>query len=231
MKKIPSLSEPGVFAELNIRNSKFIEIKTNSLFEVRMQYPLLKMQNAEERCFVRNEVYEKLIYAHGLLPRGYRFLILDAWRPFKLQKELYSKYSKDIITRYGLEKYDKTDKEQIVKKYVSVPVDNRRIPPVHTTGGAVDLTIIDSNDVELNMGCGFDEFEDVAHTAYFEESNSLIVKDNRRLLYWTMIKAGFTNLPSEWWHYDYGDSFWGFYNRCPAIYAGCFSAEELIYEK
>ncbi len=34
------------------------------------------------------------------------------------------------------------------------------------------------------------------------------VRENRRLLYYAMIDAGFTNLPSEWWHYDYGDRFW-----------------------
>jgi D-alanyl-D-alanine dipeptidase len=28
---------------------------------------------------------------------------------------------------------------------------------------------------------------------------------NRRLLYWTMREAGFTNYPYEYWHYDYGD--------------------------
>lgn len=34
---------------------------------------------------------------------------------------------------------------------------------------------------------------------------------NRRLLYNAMISAGFTNLPSEWWHYDYDTKFWGYF--------------------
>ena len=39
-------------------------------------------------------------------------------------------------------------------------------------------------------------------------------------LYNAMIKAGFTNLPSEVWHYDYGNRAWAYYNKKPAIYKG-----------
>ena len=73
--------------------NKFIEIKSNEVFKVEMQYPLLNMDNAEERCFVRIEVYDKLVEASKLLPKGYKFKILDAWRPFELQRELFFKYS------------------------------------------------------------------------------------------------------------------------------------------
>lgn len=42
-----------------------------------------------------------------------------------------------------------------------------------------------------------------------------------------MNKAGFTNLPSEWWHYDYGEKFWAYYNNTPAIFEGVFNIEEI----
>jgi D-alanyl-D-alanine dipeptidase len=42
-----------------------------------------------------------------------------------------------------------------------------------------------------------------------------------------MIKAGFTNLPTEWWHYDYGDKFWAYYNKTRTLYTGLFTKEEL----
>ena len=213
MKEIPYVSEPLSFSEISRVDSPFVEIKNNSFFEVKMQYPILKMQNAEKRCLVRAEVY--------------KFLIYDAWRPFELQKELYQKYSNDILARFGLEEYDDFKKEQIINKYVSKPTKDRELPPVHTTGGAIDLTIVDSKGKELNMGCMFDEFEEIAHTAYFENTEFLTIKNNRRLLYLAMIKAGFTNLPSEWWHYDYGDRFWGYYKNRPAIYTGCFDAKEI----
>lgn len=42
--------------------------------------------------------------------------------------------------------------------------------------------------------------------------------NNRRILYNSMIKAGFTNLPSEIWHYDYGDRFWSYYTKNKIIF-------------
>ena len=46
-----------------------------------MLYPILHMDHAEEKCFVRKEMYERLVKAAGNLPDGYRFRIWDAWRP------------------------------------------------------------------------------------------------------------------------------------------------------
>ncbi|MGV8547019.1 M15 family metallopeptidase, partial [Pseudomonas aeruginosa] len=37
------------------------------------------------------------------------------------------------------------------------------------------------------------------------------VRDHRRLLYHAMLDAGFSNLPSEWWHYDFGDQLWAWH--------------------
>ena len=42
------------------------------------------------------------------------------------------------------------------------------------------------------------------------------------MLYNAMTNAGFTNLPSEIWHYDYGNRAWAFYNNKPSIYKGIF---------
>ena len=41
-----------------------------------------------------------------------------------------------------------------------------------------------------------------------------------------MIKAGFTNLPSEIWHYDYGNRAWAYYNKKPAIYKGILELKQ-----
>ena len=39
-------------------------------------------------------------------------------------------------------------------------------------------------------------------------------------VYNIMIEAGFTNLPSEWWHYEYGTKFWSYFKGRPALYKG-----------
>lgn len=227
IKPIPNIKEPECYEILNISNSKFIEIKSNNIFLVEMQYPLLNMENAESRCFVREEVYEKLLQASKLLPQGYKFKILDAWRPFLLQKELFYKYSEKIILEFNLQDKSKDEQNEFIKKFVSLPNENVLIPPVHTTGGAIDLTLIDENGKELDMGTYFDEFTDRTNTNYFENTNS-IIKDNRRLLYYIMTSVGFFNLPSEWWHYDYYDRFWAYYKNEPSRYEGVFDVSKVL---
>ena len=119
----------------------------------------------------------------------------------------------------------------MIAAFVSVPRKDSDYPPVHTTGGAVDLTILDAQGRFLDMGSGFDEISERSNTVYFEEhpeeTNAQAICENRRLLYNAMMKAGFTNLPSEWWHYDFGDRFWAYYTGKPAMYRGVFEKTDL----
>lgn len=236
-ERIPERGEPDRYAEREFQTSRFLEIHANEYFEVEMQYPILGMRNAEPRCLVREEVYERLVRAAKTLPQGMKFKILDAWRPFKLQKELYEVYSARIIRDFRLQDCSEEERNEVIRKYVSDPIYDRDIPPVHTTGGAVDLTIIGVDGAELDMGTGFDAFSEKTQTAYFEQpdgdcpdKNTGVIRGNRRLLYHTMTGAGFVNYPSEWWHYDYGDRFWAFYEQKPAIYRGIFTKEEIYGE-
>lgn len=67
-----------------------------------MQYPLLGMKNAEEHCFVRREVYYKLLEATSLLPFNYKFKILDAWRPFDFGDNYWSQYTNNPSIYNGI---------------------------------------------------------------------------------------------------------------------------------
>lgn len=229
-EKIPDIPEPEVYEEHEFYNEEFVEIKSDGRFVVEMQYPILGMRYAEEHCMVRSGVYERLTMAARQLPDGFRIKLLDAWRPFALQKELYEIYSAQIRKNMNLESLGEEEQERIIAGFVSKPVADRELPPVHTTGGAVDVTLVDAAGKELLMGTEFDSFSPETHTAFFEDGSDVRIRDNRRLLYNIMVNAGFTNLPSEWWHYDLGDRFWAYYKNRPAIYQGVFAKEE-IYEK
>jgi len=224
---IPKVKAPERYEDRMFHRSDLVEIISNDRFEVKMQYPILGMRNAVKQCFLREEVYDKLQEAAKLLPQGYKFRILDAWRPFDLQRELYERYSKDIIKKFQLDRCTSERRKQVIREFVSEPEENRNVPPVHTTGGAVDLTILDASGRELAMGTGFDDFTKLAYTAAFEDKKNQTVRTNRRMLYYIMTEVGFTNLPSEWWHFDYGDRFWAYYTQEPAIYEGIFTREEI----
>lgn len=229
MEAIPTIENPQRYVSSEFLNSPFVELKSNEFFVVDMKYPSLKMKNAVEQCFVRWEVYEMLLKAAQSLSGKYKIKIWDAWRPFALQKELYDLYSANIVKRFGLANCTETQRKSVIAKFVSDPIEDRDVPPVHTSGGAVDVTLVDLEGKEIKMGTDFDAFTELTATTYFEQNKELdkVVRNNRRLLYYTMINAGFTNLPSEWWHFDYGDQFWGYYNRKPAIYKGIFTKEEI----
>ena len=103
MRPIPTIGDPERYIDSAFVDSAFIELKSCDLWDVKMLYPILHMDHAEEKCFVRKEMYERLVKAAGNLPDGYRFRIWDAWRPFALQHELFEKYSVDIIRDFHLE--------------------------------------------------------------------------------------------------------------------------------
>lgn len=224
---IPSNDMPNLSDNYRIIKSSLLNVEKESGINVHMKYSELGMNNAVNICLVREEVLEKLISAQSYLPQGFFLRVWDAWRPFELQRELFEVYSKTIAHKFQLFELPEKERISIISKYVSFPNFEKLKAPVHTTGGAVDITLVDKNGKELDMGTGFDSFSPKTHTDYFESTNDEEVKKNRRMLYGAMTSAGFTNLPSEWWHYDYGDGFWSFYTEVPVMYEGIASLREV----
>lgn len=184
-----------------------VELIDSERVQVCYKYYELGFNNAINKCFIQPETKEKLLEAANDLPEGYKFLIWDVYRPFALQEELFYAYREDIIKEFHLEDKNELNKNLIINCYVALP--SHEHVPVHTTGCAVDLTIIDNNGNLLNMGSDFDEFSNKVNTDYYIDSDEVEIKNHRALLYNVMVKHGFVNLPSEWWHYSYGDKFWG----------------------
>lgn len=40
-----------------------------------------------------------------------------------------------------------------------------------------------------------------------------------------MLAQGFTNIPTEWWHFDYGNSNWAYFSEQPFAYYGAANFE------
>jgi D-alanyl-D-alanine dipeptidase len=224
---IPDIPMPAISCKYSFVDSPLLNVEIESQIDVRMMYVEWEMKHATSKCLVRKEVLDKLKEVQRLLPDGLYLRVWDAWRPFELQKELFEAYSKTIIKRFNLSELPNSKRIEFISKYVSVPHFNKEKAPVHTTGGAVDLTLVDANGNELNMGTEFDSFSEKTHTAYFESTDEEEIKINRRILYNAMTSVGFTNLPSEWWHYDYGDGFWSYYTDIPTKYTGIRDIKEV----
>ena len=81
--------------------------------------------------------------------------------------------------------------------YVANPAKGSK----HNRGAAVDLTLVDAQGKELNMGTPFDFFGKEAHHTYTEHPKEVL--ENRKLLKETLNKYNFKSIYSEWWHYEY----------------------------
>jgi len=228
---IPEIAEPQICRNENPVHSNFIDAGRAGEICIAMQYPVLQMKHAVADCFVREEVYERLLRVQQKLPEELRLVIWDAWRPYALQEELFYAYSDKIIQEFGLQNADKEQQNRIISRYVCLPTREKFRTPVHTTGGAVDVTLRTKDGADLPMGTAFDEMTDRTHTACYEketgEEQAAVIRRNRRLLYYAMTAEGFTNLPSEWWHYDYGDRFWAYYTGQQIMYDEVYDREKV----
>ncbi len=141
------------------------------------------------RAYLCREVALKLSRAQKILKAGYPeycLLILDAARPRSVSRLMYAKMKG---TRY--------------EKYVAHPDKGS----MHNYGVAVDITIVDADGRELDMG--FTPFRKSTLALYWQFAKMKMGVElsekqavNRKLLADTMQQAGFLPLPYEWWHFN-----------------------------
>ena len=165
--------------------------------------------------WLRESVYERLLKAAEILPEGLRLVIWDGWRSYELQSLLFAKMS----ARLRAKGVPECEIHERASEFVAVPSKDDSTVSGHLTGGAVDLTIADKFGHYLNMGGNFDETEEHSNTGYYDDPDkgNVVARENRHILLRVMTEAGFSNYPSEWWHYDYGNRGWA--ERTGAQYA------------
>lgn len=208
-------------------NEKLVPLSALSkktILRLEPMYFQQKIPGALPECFVRENLANKIEQASKLLPKGLIFVVWDAWRPFAVQKALFNAFKDRIKVENP-----SINEEDLIKQtsvYVSLPSQDLLRPSPHNTGGAIDLSIAKEDDGVLEMGTDFDDFTERASTAYYElqrnqkkSDHSIIIRENRRLLYTIMTSVGFTNYPEEWWHFDFGNQFWASLSKQPyAVY-------------
>ena len=156
--------------------------------------------------FLRATVVEMLEAAHARLPEGYRFLVSSAYRAPEHQRTIYEY----VLNQFQENNphWPKNILRRETNRYVHPP--DIRTPPGHSTGGAVDLTIVGPDGEELDMVSPYQGEREVRRhvAATYDEKITDEARKNRELLIRVMSAAGFTNYAGEWWHWSYGDSCW-----------------------
>ncbi|PIB22800.1 M15 family metallopeptidase [Maribacter sp. 4G9] len=128
-------------------------------------------------CYTRVKTAKALIAANkDFMEKGVKIKFYDCYRPNSVQYKMWK-----IVPN---------------PQYVANPVKGS----IHNKGGAVDITLVNMDGEELNMGTDFDFF---GKRAYHDTSDlPQEILDNRKLLKETMEKHGFWSIRTEWWHYN-----------------------------
>ncbi|MBF2077443.1 MAG: M15 family metallopeptidase [Synechococcales cyanobacterium T60_A2020_003] len=180
---------------------------------------------------LRQSVCDRLIQAHHYLQDlqpGWRIQIFDAYRPIAVQQFMVDSVFADQVAMRGLSHSTLTDAQRTalleeVYTFWAKPSHDPATPPPHSTGAAVDVTLIDAKGDAVEMGSPIDEISERSHPNYFAPSYAEGAADGDRLehpyhvhrsvLRTVLCQAGFHQHPNEWWHFSYGDQLWAWIER------------------
>ncbi len=160
-----------------------------------------------------------------------RLAIFDALRPISVQAYMVNRSIDELCLARGVERNNQNQQyafNEIVQEvgmFWAPPSHDPRMPPPHSTGAAVDLTLADSKGGLLDMGGDIDVIAPISSPNFYLDSAKSDVASNlfhqrRTLLAKAMKKAGFVQHPNEWWHFSYGDQLWAWISKSPEAFYG-----------
>jgi D-alanyl-D-alanine dipeptidase len=163
----------GLVLLTSIDSSFVLDLKyaTTDNFTKKRVYPV-------DACILQKNTAKKLILANEEFKKeGYVLKIWDAYRPIYVQHIFWNMIQD--------------------RRFVANP--NIR-PSRHNYGTAVDVTLVDANNVELQMPSKFDDFTERASRKNADIAH--IEKKNLDYLTEKMHKYGFITIDTEWWHFE-----------------------------
>ena len=149
----------------------YMIFSTDKNFTGKVQYP-------RDFCLLQKAVAAKLKKAQGLFQKdGYGIKVYDAYRPYSVQKILYN------IVKDG--------------RYIANPATGGSM---HNRGGAVDMTLVDKDGLELEMPTPMHTLNATANRDY----KGMSAKARKNMDYMTKImrSSGFVPISTEWWHFQ-----------------------------
>lgn len=172
--------------------------------------------------YLRRTVGEMLEAACRNLPEGYRFGVIDAWRPLARQRRIY-----EWMTACVLEVWPDLP-HAAVRRRVNrfVAPWNRKAPPGHCTGAAVDVFLVGPDGEPVDVSAPYGRFRAAATYTLGLDPEA---RRHREMLVQAMLAAGFSNCRDEFWHYSYGDAGWAVREGHPDCPYGLVELDPELY--
>jgi D-alanyl-D-alanine dipeptidase len=167
-----------------------------------------------------------------------RLAIFDAWRPVAVQRFMVAHATAEECRLRGLdparaERASLEEVRQAVARFWAEPSLDPATPPPHSTGGAVDLTLVQLDGRPLELGGAIDTIGPVSEPDHYAlahasdpASEQALWHRRRQLLAEVMAAEDFARHPNEWWHFSHGDQLWAWRSNQPiARYGRVITAE------
>ena len=208
-KNIILISDPEVIVIPIIENNEL-------LFDLRNQTLISygsspEIPNNRDYTKMRRTVYEKLVQAQAILPKGMKLCLYEGYRSLSLQDLLFDNRLTKIRALHPNWSQDQVFDE--TTKLVS-PVRNKdgskNIPP-HSTGAAIDVYLINEKNQPIDMGIQVKDWMDDEDGSLSQTESQNISADAqhyRDIMSKALLTVGFINYPTEYWHWSYGDRYW-----------------------
>lgn len=184
--------------------------------------PAIRLIRPTTIPYCRKAVAEMVQRAAEKLPDGVYLAVTDAYRPLLRQIKIY-----EFMTRCAREAFPEREGASLkrtVNRWVAPP--DRKAPPGHCTGAALDVILVDVNNEPIDVTSPFSRFQG-GPTYVFGLTEE--AQRNRNLLVDVMLSVGFSNCRDEWWHYSYGDAGWAVRMDQPTCFYGLVELEPELY--
>ncbi len=159
---------------------------------------------------LRSGVVARLEQAQQYLPAGLRLRVYEGYRHPKIQQMLFDAQWRRMQIAHPTQSaawcyVQAAQLASPLRTFAGEPI----IPP-HSTGGAVDIDIVDAAGQPLDFGMALSDWGEVPPELCATQYVGLtdVAACNRWLLLEVMTAAGLVNYPREWWHFSYGDRYW-----------------------
>jgi zinc D-Ala-D-Ala dipeptidase len=169
--------------------------------------------------FLRAGVIDRLKTAQQALTTQqptWRIQIFDAYRPVAVQQFMVDHSFAEVVRDRGWDLQNLTPDQrdsalQQVHQFWAKPNANPLTPPPHSTGAALDVTLVNEYGLPIDMGGDLDEMTVRSYPDHYvglADSTAEQFDQNRQLLNFCMTQAGFERHYHEWWHFSWGDQLW-----------------------
>lgn len=167
-------------------------------------------RDGDARFMVRAGVATRLEIADAGLG-DVSLVLVEGHRPAAVQQRFWD--TRWEAVRSAHPDWDAARIRAETSRFVAPPDGN----PPHSTGGAVDVILLDADRAELDMGSALnDPCPQMAMSAEVDAT----ARRWRDTLGAAMADAGFVNYPEEWWHFSFGDQYWAWRTGAPAAVYG-----------